>query len=97
MYNMKPKIYTVHILRLIDKKNKHFSFRNFIANGHFLVSNHILHTCMYNALIGVLLQHGKHFHRILKHMQSKQKKLNDPLIPKLTKDQVSTLIQYTIF
>ena len=36
----------------------------------------------------LLLQHGKEFQKILKYMQSKQKKLNDPTIGNLTKDQV---------
>ena len=34
------------------------------------------------------LQHGKNFHRILKFMQTKYRKKNDPVIPNLNKDQV---------
>ena len=37
----------------------------------------------------VCLQHGKNFHRILKFMQTKYRKKNDPVIPNLNKDQVS--------
>lgn len=48
-------------------------------------------SCMFLIWASLFVQHGKYFLRILKHMQSKQKKLNDPLIPNLTKDQVCGL------
>ncbi|XP_064400576.1 mucin-2-like isoform X2 [Halichondria panicea] len=45
-------------------------------------------TAAIDAFYEGLLQHGKDFVKILKYMQSKQKKLNDPTMANLTKNQV---------
>ena len=51
--------------------------------------------CLYTYVYSVFssLQHGKNFHRILKFMQTKYRKKNDPVIPNLNKDQVHVYIQ----